>query len=260
MPRDHPATCLRLAWALTFLIYPLLGCGNGLDILWQKPAVDSIDQCTGPSITTMPFRVKLCPQKCVQDALSNTQHLFADWVAHEHYGLPNLKNPSPKYSASCQFHNLLIIQPSALRKAKVPSVLGTLIQGSFDAERNGYPLVVKCFFGTASVTFKNTFDPGALHCDQVSKILSQFAHILSCTLVSPHYALEEICTIGLADTACLKNWNQTRTELGEDCIHDLIEIHAAAQPDEPAISAWDGDLTYEQLSSLSSKVAELLVE
>ncbi|KAB8212094.1 hypothetical protein BDV34DRAFT_234022 [Aspergillus parasiticus] len=200
---------------------------------WRKPAVDSIDQCTGPSITTMPFRVKVYPQKFVQVALSDTQHLSADWVAPGHYGFPNLKNLSPEYSAACEFHNLL---------------------------RNGYPLVVECFLDTAAVTVKANFDPGALHGHQVAKILSQFAHILSCILVPPHCALEEIYTIGLEDTACLKNWNQTGSEPGEDCIHDLIEIHAAAQPDEPAISAWDGDLTYEQLSSLSSKVAELLVE
>ncbi|KAE8310622.1 hypothetical protein BDV41DRAFT_566390 [Aspergillus transmontanensis] len=158
---------------------------------WQKPAVDSIDQCTGPSITTMPFRVKVRPQKFIQDALSDTQHLSADWVAHGHYGFPNLKNLSPEYSAACQ---------------------------------NGYPLVAN-------------FDPGALQGDPVSKIPSQFAHNLSSIL----------------DAACLKNWNQIRSEPGEDCIHDLIEIHATAKPDELAISAWDGNLTYKQLSSLSSK-------
>lgn len=66
--------------------------------------------------------------------------------------------------------------------------------------------------------------------------------------------------MGPEDTTCLKNWNQIRSEPGEDCIHDVIEIHATALPDEPANSSWDGDLTYEQLSSLSSKLAELLVE
>ncbi|KAB8275407.1 hypothetical protein BDV30DRAFT_225168 [Aspergillus minisclerotigenes] len=170
----------------------------------------------------MPFRVKLCPERCVQDALPDIQHLFADWVAHEHYSLPNMKN---------------------LR--------------SFDVERNGYPLVVECCLDTASVTLKANFDAGALHGDQVSNILSQFANILLCILVSPHCAPEEICTIGAEDTACLKKRNQIRSEPGDHCIHDLIQIHTTDQPDEPAISVWDGDLTYEQLNSLSPKVAEL---
>ncbi|KOC15626.1 hypothetical protein AFLA70_281g001200 [Aspergillus flavus AF70] len=73
-------------------------------------------------------------------------------------------------------------------------------------------------------------------------------------------ALEEIYTIGPEDTTCLKNWNQIRSEPGDECIHDVIEILATAQPDEPALSAWDDYLTYDQLSSLSRKVAELLVE
>ncbi|GMF76463.1 unnamed protein product [Aspergillus oryzae] len=174
----------------------------------------------------MPFRVKVCPQRCAQDALSDIQHLSADWVAHGHYGFPNLKNLSP----------------------------------DLNVERNGYPPVVECFLDTAAVNFKANFDSGALHCHQVTKILSQFAHILSCILVPPHCALEEIYTMGPEDTTCLKNWNQIRSEPGEDCIHDVIEIHATALPDEPANSSWDGDLTYEQLSSLSSKLAELLVE
>ncbi|OGM49538.1 hypothetical protein ABOM_001685 [Aspergillus bombycis] len=255
------ATCIRLAWALTVSSYT--GSHDvvmGLTSSGRSAPVDNIDLCTGPTITTMPFKVKLCPQKCVRDVLSNIQRLFAGWTAHEHFGMPKLRGLSAEYSAACNFQNLLVIQPSTLRETKVPDVLGTLSEGSFDVERNGYPLVMECFLGTASVTFKATFAPGAVHSRQMSKILSHFSHALSQILLAPHATLEEISTISPDDMECLKNWNPIRLSPVEDCIHGLIERHATARPTEPAISSWDGNLTYEQLITLSSRLADLLIE
>lgn len=44
------------------------------------------------------------------------------------------------------------------------------------------------------------------------------------------------------------------------CVHDLIDEVAQRQPDAPAVCAWDGDLTYAQLATLSNHVARSLCE
>lgn len=44
------------------------------------------------------------------------------------------------------------------------------------------------------------------------------------------------------------------------CVHDLIAEVAQKQPEALAVCAWDGDLTYAQLSTLSDYVAHYLCE
>lgn len=44
------------------------------------------------------------------------------------------------------------------------------------------------------------------------------------------------------------------------CVHELVEERCRAQPDAPAVCAWDGDLTYAELNAHSSALAAHLVE
>ena len=50
-----------------------------------------------------------------------------------------------------------------------------------------------------------------------------------------------------------------QTPVGVDrCVHNLIEDQVLQQPEAPAVSSWDGNLTYSLLHSLSSKLAQYL--
>lgn len=50
-------------------------------------------------------------------------------------------------------------------------------------------------------------------------------------------------------------WNATVPRSIPTCIHDIISKVAREQPDEPAICAWDGELTYRELDELSTALA-----
>ncbi|KAK9437913.1 Amino acid adenylation [Metarhizium brunneum] len=53
-------------------------------------------------------------------------------------------------------------------------------------------------------------------------------------------------------------WNSTAPKSVERCVYDLISERVRAQPDAPAVCAWDGELTYSELDGLATKLASRL--
>jgi amino acid adenylation domain-containing protein len=58
----------------------------------------------------------------------------------------------------------------------------------------------------------------------------------------------------------LWKWNWEVPKAVERCIHEVFAEQACARPEAPAICAWDGELTYGELDSLSTRLAHYLVE
>ncbi|KAG6997698.1 aurofusarin cluster transcription factor aurR2 [Physcia stellaris] len=77
------------------------------------------------------------------------------------------------------------------------------------------------------------------------------------------YALMMVCTVSTMTDSDLNQcwkWNSKAVETNSRCVHEIIADIARIQPDSIAVSAWDGDLTYEQLDRLSSIIACHLID
>ncbi|KAJ2904839.1 hypothetical protein MKZ38_007031 [Zalerion maritima] len=61
------------------------------------------------------------------------------------------------------------------------------------------------------------------------------------------------------DMEIIWSWNSNLPPTIPRCMHELIAERTAASPDAPAVHAWDGDLTYRQLDTLSDSLARSLV-
>lgn len=55
------------------------------------------------------------------------------------------------------------------------------------------------------------------------------------------------------------NWNASVPAMVPRCVHDIIAEQARRRPLAPAVSAWDGDLNYQQLDLNSTRLAHHLV-
>jgi amino acid adenylation domain-containing protein len=54
-------------------------------------------------------------------------------------------------------------------------------------------------------------------------------------------------------------WNQSPPESVESCVHEVFEQQVHARPHSPAICSWDGELSYDELEELSTRLAHYLV-
>ena len=62
------------------------------------------------------------------------------------------------------------------------------------------------------------------------------------------------------DKRQIYSWNKLTPQQTSGCVHELIRERCLAQPDAPAVCAWDGELSYRELNNLSSGLAAHLEE
>lgn len=72
------------------------------------------------------------------------------------------------------------------------------------------------------------------------------------------YQREAPDDLSLSEWAQIKQWNQAVPEEYHACVHHVFEQQVDKQPDAPAVCAWDGDLTYDELDALSTKLGSHL--
>ena len=61
------------------------------------------------------------------------------------------------------------------------------------------------------------------------------------------------------DLSRIRQWTSIAPPVLERCVHTIFSEQAHLRPDAPAISAWDGELTYRDLGELSSRIAISLI-
>ncbi|OAA72825.1 Amino acid adenylation [Akanthomyces lecanii RCEF 1005] len=74
---------------------------------------------------------------------------------------------------------------------------------------------------------------------------------------------DRLCDLDILPTADFEQiqlWNDKVFGNYDTCIHQVIHQTALKHPDRPAVCSWDGDFTYRELDSISSRVASKLHE
>jgi amino acid adenylation domain-containing protein len=103
-------TVIQTAWAL------LLGRHNnyaetsfGLVLNGRNVPVSDILEICGPTMTTIPVRVRVDPKSSIHDLLHDTQEQRLLSMPYEHLGLRSIQKLSPAAQMACSFESLLVI-------------------------------------------------------------------------------------------------------------------------------------------------------
>ncbi|KAK6086190.1 non-ribosomal peptide synthetase protein [Seiridium cupressi] len=250
------ATMLKAAWSIAVsrlsdsgdVVFGVTQFGRDLDL-------DEIDTMNGPTITTVPVRVKVDPQSTVKGFLSNVQNQGIDMIPFSHAGLQNIKKISDATRASCEFQNLLVIQPgeeeeeSALfRKHETATTANYL---------SSFGLVVECALNVGEVVFSAHHDSAVISATQVGRLLRQFEHLLNQLQVQTG-KINDVDMFSSADRADISAWNSNYPKVINKTMSDIITQQAAATPFEPAIASRAVNLTYKEMDELSNHLAHQL--
>ncbi|KAM5498326.1 NRPS cluster protein [Microsporum canis] len=86
-----------------------------------------------------------------------------------------------------------------------------------------------------------------------------FQQVVAEMLLKPTGKLGDLNLCNTWDITTLAMWNgEISTEGSDKCLHDLISLRCAEDPDYPAVQSWDGNLSYGQLDEFSSILAARL--
>uniref|UniRef100_A0A8H7KDX2 Carrier domain-containing protein n=1 Tax=Bionectria ochroleuca TaxID=29856 RepID=A0A8H7KDX2_BIOOC len=262
------ATVLRAAWALVLARYSDTNdITFAASVSGRNAPVTGIENIPGVMVATVPIRVRMDPEQLVSRFLEEIQNQSTEMMAYEQFGLEKIAKVSADAKEACDFSSLAVVQPvQQLHIAKsdsgellIPVVnenegMQSSLQGYFT-----YPLVMQCALDDNEVDLSLIFDAKTLQTAQIEAIANQFEHVMQ-------GLLENNSQKRLGDLSMVSPWDAETAisrnpvpEVSNDCMHHVVERLAVESPNNQAVDAWDGSLTYCELNNAANKLAHFLV-
>ena len=255
---------IRAAWALAIAA----ASGNrdvifGAVVSGRNAHVHGIDTIAGPTIASVPVRVKVSHTQTVHDFLRGVQEQSVNMIPYEQAGLQYIRKVSAAAKRACQFQTLLVTQPPDEASLASSDSIGTWVSGEDSKFFTSYALNMNCFQeGDDTVSMLATYNTEYLDEQSARLLLERFESCLvqlAAASASETQRLRDIDMLLPSDYEKLWRWNLKLPRQSDKLVHSLVEDQAEAQPEAAAISAWDGDLTYRELNKLAGHLASRLI-
>jgi amino acid adenylation domain-containing protein len=264
-----PATIVRTAWAILQSQYT--GSQDvlfGATVSGRQTLLPGVDFVVAPTMATVPVRIQLDESSSLDEIQRRVQAQALDMGSYEQIGLPSIRRISPAAEHACKFQTLLIVQPASEGKNLSSGLFqpqedpGSHVLHNFIHEAKDHPLVLECQLGRDGVNLHVNFDSRFISDVQVGRIVTQFDHVLRqlCDEGLREKTLPDLDLMSPEDVSEIWNWNAHLPETIDNCVHNIIHSKAKEQPDAPAIDAWDGRMTYQELDAKSTILAEHIIQ
>ncbi|KAE8822116.1 hypothetical protein HRS9122_10555 [Pyrenophora teres f. teres] len=252
---------IRAAWAILASRYTNSDdVVFGVTVTGRNAPVTNIETMAGPTIATVPLRVRVRGDQTVSDFLKFLQQQATDMITYEQTGLQHIAKMGPSARHACGFQTLLLVQPAEYTFGN-DKVIGEWRSHSQFQGFSTYVLMLQFTLAAEGVQIMANFDARVMEQWVLKKMLGQFSFILQqLAEPNPERVLANIDTITTEDRRELWAWNKNVPRTIDRCIHDLFAEQVLAQPNAPAICAWDGEMSYSVLDGLSTKLAGYLVK
>lgn len=253
------SSILRAAWAIIVARYSDTNdVAFGVALSGRDSPVHGIENMVGPTISTVPMRMRLDLEQNVADYLVAVQNQTTEMISFQHAGLQNIRTLSEESQVATDLGHIFVVQPST-ETGTPAEVLGLKSVTPDMANFDTYALVVECGLdsGTGKIKIEARFDSGVIPEKKLERMIGQFEHVARqlSTDRSTNLRLSEIEVLSEQDLKQILQWNSIQPTTVNECVHDLIERQVTSRPNSLAIRSWDGDFTYHQLDELSTRLA-----
>ncbi|UNI22410.1 NRPS [Purpureocillium takamizusanense] len=232
----------------------------GLTLSGRNARMRGIEQCVGPTITTVPFRIRLLEMMPVEQAAMSIQRRVLDMTSHEQIGLQNIRSISAETAVACDFHTQLVIQP-ADQDVESDFYKEALETDDVYSRFASTPLLM--IFSLSpdkhSVQLTANFDKSFLNEVEAHNLAHQLDHVAQQVMRSPKMAIKDIEVISPHDLERVGALNASTLTCADRLVHDLVLEQCRLHPEKKAISSWDGSLTYEQLRRDCGRLSQRLI-
>ncbi|KAI3326784.1 acetyl-CoA synthetase-like protein [Xylariaceae sp. AK1471] len=264
-----PASTVRAAWALLQARYTdSREAVFGGVVTGRQAPVDGIERMAGPTMATVPVRVVIDAEATIEQLLRQVHLQAVQMIPFEQTGLQRIRHLSAEADQCTRFQVLLGVQPVTSASDMSSDAVLTEYSGEGQADGtdefggfNSYALMVVCELGHNSLKIRMSHDSAVIDLIQAQRMLAQLEHLLR-QLVAPEMwaiQVQEISAVSPADLDEVWAWNAEPPPAVEACVLDAIATTAHNRPNEMAICAWDGELTFEQLDGLSTRLAQHII-
>ncbi|KAF7167699.1 hypothetical protein CNMCM6106_003127 [Aspergillus hiratsukae] len=194
---------------------------------------------------TMPLRVVIDWDSTAAQLLEGLEQQVLEMETFKGMGMHQIQRSSDEAEQGCQFQTL-VGEQACDAVSDGTDQFGLVLQWSCKDE--GLHLQVR-------------FDPSMIEEPHIHRMLRQFEHLLRQlhTESTQRSKVKDISMASREDLQDIWTWNSSVPVTVEASMHDQITAIAQRQPDAPAVCAWDGELTYREVETLSTRLASHLV-
>ncbi|KAI4157992.1 MAG: hypothetical protein LQ342_007852 [Letrouitia transgressa] len=254
------ATMIRTAWALLLSQY-----ANTDDVIFgatvsgRASPVERIDQIIGPTIATVPIRIRWNRDQPLASLLQDVQSQAAGMIPFEQIGMQNVKRLSSEIQHACNFQTLLVIQTSSSENAL--RFAGGAAKVEDWQNLSAYALVMEAMLTEHGAFCHVTYDSQVMCRDEVVSLVFQLEHIVQqLCLEEPNLAVKGVSAFSQHDEVRLRQFNGNMPETIDSCAHREYFKQVSVHPDALAIDSWDGRLTYHELEDEARTLAHYLAK
>ncbi|KAJ5674924.1 AMP-dependent synthetase/ligase [Penicillium maclennaniae] len=261
------STVLRAAWAIVLAHRTdSEHVSFGVTLSGRNAALAGINQVLGPTIATIPVHIQVCEGQSPFQFLQAVHQQSIKTIPFEHTGLQNIRRMGDQAREAVDFQNLLLIQPGTT-PIDESDFLGLTPIELESHQADPYPLTLECNLFENRVEIKAQFDSRLITESEMSTILKHYARAIerlqavqdTTTDDATEDTLDPLGTLSPEDHQQILTWNADRPLFVDSCVHEQFEEKVLLQPDAPAVSSFDVELTYRELNVLVDKLATELL-
>lgn len=264
LPVDSTITLsnvIRLAWAVVISAYTdSKDVVFGLTVTGRSASLPQVDEITGPTIATLPFRVRLGVDETIEMALAAVQQQMTRTIKFEQTGLQHIRKMGPEAAAACDFQTHLGIQPPLDTDAASALMRVRPSRTDYTAFAS-YHLLLVCGLTAKkdAIDIHTNFDPSVVAPGEVAVLVAQFTHVLQQLCTQSRQKISALELVSPEDMKQLRCWNNVIPAPCTSTVHDLVLQHVQEHPNEPAVQSTDARVTFQELDTLSNRLARRLV-
>ncbi|KAK8917716.1 Enniatin synthase [Metarhizium anisopliae] len=214
---------------------------------------DSKNQTAKPAQAVVPTRVLCAPHQSCSRLLQYVTAHDATVSQLDRAGLDDIRKAGEYASAACGFQTVLEVVTKASSNELHGQEISTSDAFHLCTDR---ALFLECQMADDSAFIRARYDQSLIDARQMTRFLGQLGCLIKTFLGSvADVPLGQLQPLAQEDQTEINDWNSAELESSDVCIHDVIAERSASRPGSTAVFAWDGEWTYEELNSLSSRLA-----
>ncbi|KAI0192283.1 hypothetical protein EV127DRAFT_491447 [Xylaria flabelliformis] len=193
----------------------------------------------------IPFRIQLKRDQSIEKYLEAIRQQATEMIPFATMGLGGIAKVSADCREACLFQTVLDISARPDKSSQLQK----------------FGLTIRFQANGTQIDVSASLDPRMIEPQLVYKLLHRLGYVMQqLDRAKPGVALADVDMVPPLELNLIQEWNSIVPPVTEKCIHNVIKDQASARPDAPAVCAWDGEITYQELENLSTNVAYRLIE
>ncbi|WQF82104.1 Putative AMP-dependent synthetase/ligase domain, Condensation domain, AMP-binding, ANL [Colletotrichum destructivum] len=258
------STFVRAAWSL--MVGHFSASDDvlfGATVSGRNAPLDDIESVEGPTIATVPVRVRIDKKLAIVDFLRRIQDQAASMIPFEQTGIQGIKALNDDTRRACKFQNLLVVQAGGGWEETGP---GPLLKPAYREEYTTFPVTCEVWLHPGRVDFATHVDEEvtsrvfvAHAIETVKIIMTQLAQATSGTSCFSSKIADIVFdkVSSLSQSVCNRDQEPVKVSV---TLHELITKQSRFEPERDAVVSTTDRLSYATLEAMASALGQRLVD